>query len=159
MAVRQPGASQSFRKIPTLCLSKCQPSYNFQILDWSSDGKKLLLGYEKSEPYTSELGTKEDYFKVTEKDNLAAFIRSIVGIEQSAINIKFNEFLNSNILTSKQQEFIKSVINYVRQNGDITFEDIIEKSPFNDEDVSRLFELNIKVLQIVINELHRIISI
>jgi len=101
-----------------------------------------------------ELGTKDDYFNVTKEENLAAFIRSIVGIEQTAINSKFSEYLNSNMLSSRQQEFIKSIINYVQQNGDITLQDLVERSPFSDEDVSSLFQYNIKELQFIVNELH-----
>jgi type I restriction enzyme R subunit len=101
-----------------------------------------------------ELGTKDDYFNVTKEENLAAFIRSIVGIEQAAINLKFSKYLNSNILSSKQQEFVKAVINYVQQNGDITLQDLVEKPPFNNEDVSNLFQYNVKDLQFIVNELH-----
>lgn len=101
-----------------------------------------------------ELGTKEDYFNVTKEENLAVFIRSIVGIEQEAINQKFSEFLNTNILSSKQQEFVKSIINYVQQNGDITKQDLVEKSPFSDFDVVGLFNDKIDILLNVINNLH-----
>ena len=62
--------------------------------------------------------------------------------------------MNTNILTSKQQEFIKSVITYVQQNGDITFEDLVEKLPFSEADVSKIFEYNIAILQAVVKELH-----
>ncbi len=106
-----------------------------------------------------ELGTKDEYFQVTNKTNLAAFIRSIVGIEQEAINRKFNEYLNTNVLTSRQQEFIKSIISFVQQNGDITFEDLVEKPPFSDEDVSYLFDKNIDILQAVVRELHTRITV
>lgn len=101
-----------------------------------------------------ELGTKDDYFNVTKEENLAVFIRSIVGIEQEAINQKFSEYLNSNILSAKQQEFVKSIINYVQQNGDITKQDLVEKSPFNDFDVVGLFNDKIDILLNVINNLH-----
>ena len=67
-----------------------------------------------------ELGTKVDYYNVTKEGNLAVFIRSIVGIDQEAINRKFSKYLNANILSAKQQEFVKSIISYVQQNGDIT---------------------------------------
>jgi len=106
-----------------------------------------------------ELGTKDDYFKVTKEENLAAFIRSIVGIEQAAINAKFSQYLDSNILTSKQQEFVKSIINYVQQNGDITRQDLVEKVPFNNFDVVDLFEDNIDILVHVINNLHESILV
>jgi type I restriction enzyme R subunit len=106
-----------------------------------------------------ELGTKEDYFNVTNQDNLAAFIRSIVGIEQDAINMKFSEYLNTNLLSSKQQEFVKSIINYVRQNGDITREDLVEKSPFKDIDFDELFNDKIEVVLKVIKNLNESIII
>ena len=101
-----------------------------------------------------ELGTKDDYFNVTKEENLAVFIRSIVGIEQEAINQKFTEYLNTNILSAKQQEFVKSIINYVQQNGDITKQDLVEKSPFSDFDVVGLFNDKIDVLIKVITNLH-----
>ena len=106
-----------------------------------------------------ELGTKDDYFNVTKEENLAVFIRSIVGIEQEAINQKFAEYLNTNILSSKQQEFVKSIINYVRQNGDITKQDLVDKSPFSDYDVVGLFNDKIDVLLNVINNLHESILV
>jgi type I restriction enzyme R subunit len=106
-----------------------------------------------------ELGTKDDYFNVTKEENLAVFIRSIVGIEQEAINQKFSEYLNTNILSSKQQEFVKSIINYVQQNGDITKQDLVEKSPFSDFDVVGLFNDKIDILISVINNLHESILV
>lgn len=101
-----------------------------------------------------ELGTKDDYFNVTKEENLAVFIRSIVGIEQEAINLKFSEYLNTNILSAKQQEFVKSIISYVQQNGDITKQDLVDKSPFSDFDVVELFNDKIDVLLNVVNNLH-----
>lgn len=101
-----------------------------------------------------ELGTKDDYLEVTQEPNLAVFIRSIIGIEQEAINQKFNEYLNTGLLSSKQQEFVKSIINYVRQNGDITAEDLLEKSPFSDFDVVGIFDDKIGILLNVIKNLH-----
>ena len=58
---------------------------------------------------------------------------------QEAINEKFSEYLNTNILSAKQQEFVKSIINYIQQNGDITKQDLVDKSPFSDFDVVGLF--------------------
>lgn len=101
-----------------------------------------------------ELGTKDDYFNVTNEDNLAVFIRSIVGIEQEAINQKFSKYLNTNRLSAKQQDFVKSIISYVQQNGDISKQDLVDKSPFNDYDVVGLFEDKVEVLLSVLDDLH-----
>lgn len=101
-----------------------------------------------------ELGTQEDYEKLTDISNLAVFIRSIVGIEQDVINEKFGEFLSGNTLNSQQQEFVKAIIDYVRENGDIIAQDLVEKSPFDSEDIVALFGTNISVVKSIIETIH-----
>lgn len=102
----------------------------------------------------SELGTAEEYHESTSIDNLAVFIRSIVGIEQEAINEKFGDFLNENVLNSMQQEFVSSIVDYVRENGDIVPEDLIEKSPFDSYNLLDLFGDNVAIISKIINVLH-----
>lgn len=101
-----------------------------------------------------ELGTVDDYKGSTDIDNLAVFIRSIVGIEQTVINERFGEFISGNMLNSQQQEFVKAIIDYVRENGDIKAEDLIEKSPFDSYDIVTLFNDNIPVIMNIINAMH-----
>ena len=100
------------------------------------------------------MGTKEEYKSATDIDNLAVFIRSIVGIEQSVINEKFGDFLNDNVLNSAQQEFVKAIIDYVRENGDIVAEDLIEKAPFDSYDILSLFGNNITYVTQMVNKIH-----
>lgn len=106
-----------------------------------------------------ELGTKDDYEQSTNIDNLAVFVRSLVGLNQDAINEKFGEFLNGNILNAQQQEFVKAIINYVRENGDISREDLIEKSPFDNYDILTLFGENIVAVLQIVNAIHDSVSI
>ncbi len=106
-----------------------------------------------------ELGTVDEYHNSTEIDNLAVFIRSIVGIEQTVINEKFGDFLRGNILNSQQQEFVKSIIDYVRENGDIVAEDLIEKSPFDNYDIVSLFGSNIPIIVNIVNAMHNSITV
>ncbi|MBP3398886.1 MAG: hypothetical protein J6K75_03915, partial [Erysipelotrichaceae bacterium] len=106
-----------------------------------------------------QTGTKEDYYKFTKIDNLAVFIRSIAGIEQSAVNEKFKDYLNDNFLTSEQMEFIYSIINYVRENGDINVETIIEESPFNNHSIFDLFGEKAMVVTNVVNTIHNCIVV
>lgn len=101
-----------------------------------------------------ELGSKEDYDKTTTIDNLAAFIRSIVGIDQTVVNDKFGEFLNENVLNSQQMEFVKAIIDYVRQNGDICKEDLLETSPFDNYDILTLFGPNIGIITRIVDQIH-----
>lgn len=102
----------------------------------------------------NELGTQEDYNKSTDIDNLAAFIRSIVGIEQEVINEKFGEFLSGNTFNSQQQEFVKQIIDYVRENGDIKVEDLLEKSPFDSADIITLFGPSVSIITNIITTIH-----
>lgn len=106
-----------------------------------------------------ELGTKEDYEKSTNIDNLAVFVRSLIGLSQDAINEKFGDFLNGNTLNAQQQEFVKAIINYVRENGDIRREDLIEKSPFDNYDILTLFGENITTVLTIVNVLHDSVNV
>lgn len=106
-----------------------------------------------------ELGTVEEYHKSTGIANLAAFIRSIVGIKQEVINEKFGEFLNENVLNAAQQEFVKEIIDYVRANGDIVMDDLIEKSPFDRYDILSLFGENIVVVRKLVMQIHNSVAV
>ena len=88
--------------------------------------------------FWEELGTKEEYEKYLTKQNLlfgdkvAVFIRSILGVNRSIAIKKFTDFISDESLNSQQEEYLKTIINYVCQNGDITKETILEVSPFDD---------------------------
>lgn len=101
-----------------------------------------------------ELGSEDDYRKSTDINNLAAFIRSIVGVDQHAINEKFGAFLNDNVMNSQQQEFVKAVIDYVRENGDIEINDLVETEPFDNFDILSIFGPNIQYLKDMIEQIH-----
>ena len=104
------------------------------------------------------MGTADEYHEATEIDNLAVFIRSIVGVEQTAINEKFGEFLSDNVMNSAQQEFVKAIIDYVRENGDIQVEDLIEKSPFDNYDIITMFGTQAQILRNIVDIMHNSIT-
>ena len=106
-----------------------------------------------------DLGTREDYDKVAESDNVAVFIRSLVGLDQTVINKKFGEYISSNMFNSQQQEFIRTIINYVRENGDITKEDLLGTSPFDDYDLLALFDDKVSAVVDVVSVFHDSISV
>ena len=106
-----------------------------------------------------ELGTKEEYEQTTDIDNLAVFVRSLIGLSQEAVNEKFGEYLNGNVLNAQQQEFIRAIINYVRENGDISREDLIEKSPFDNYDILTLFGDNITSVLTIVGILHDSVNV
>lgn len=106
-----------------------------------------------------ELGSKEDYAKITDHENLAAFVRSLVGLNQNAINEKFSEYLNDNTFNSMQQEYIRTIINYVRVNGDMDRSDVVNKEPFNNYDLVDLFGSRYRTVIQIVHMLHAPIAL
>lgn len=107
----------------------------------------------------TELGTHEDYNKTTDISNLAAFVRSLIGLNQEAVNEKFGEYLSGNVFNSQQQEFIWTIINYVRENGDIEVADIANVEPFNNFDIVEMFGEMIPKMVDIVNVLHNSIYV
>lgn len=106
-----------------------------------------------------ELGTKAEYDETTDIGNLAAFVRSLIGLSQEAVNAKFSEYLNGTLLNAQQQEFVRTIINYVRENGDIELEDMVNTEPFNNYDLNEIFGLNLPVMIAVIRTLHDAVQV
>jgi len=110
-----------------------------------------------------DLGTKEDYERYT-KDifsggNVAVFIRSIVGVDREIAVKKFSQFLSNNTINSQQQEYVKTIINYVCENGDITREVIANESPFDGFDWFNVFGNNVNVIPKYVDELHGVVVV
>lgn len=105
-----------------------------------------------------ELGTKNDYLNTTDIRNLAAFVRSVVGIEQRAVNEKFGKYLNGSALTVEQQEFLKTIIDYVRENGDISKTDLLEVAPFNEYNILAVFGESVPVVNDIVSTLENVIA-
>ncbi len=101
-----------------------------------------------------ELGSQEEYTQTTDIKNLAAFVRSLIGLSQEAVNEKFGEYLNGNTLNSQQQEFILSIINYVRENGDVERSDMVNTEPFNNCNLNAMFGGKLTVLVSIVDILH-----
>ena len=101
-----------------------------------------------------ELGTQQEYAETTNIGNLAAFVRSLIGLSQEAVNEKFGEYLNGNLLNSRQQEFIQTIISYVRENGDVELSDLVNTEPFNNYDLNEMFGIQLPMIVSVVKKLH-----
>lgn len=148
-------------------------TYREKVLDYliEHSDNEVIHKIQRLEPITNddlkalekilweELGTKEEYEQTTDIDNLAVFVRSLIGLNQEAVNEKFGEYLNGNVLNAQQQEFIRAIINYVRENGDISREDLIEKSPFDNYDILTLFGDNITSVLTIVGILHDSVNV
>ena len=86
-------------------------------------------------------------------------MRSIVGLEQDAVNEKFGKYLNASTLSLDQQEFLKTIIDYVRENGNITKEDLLTVSPFDAYDIVELFGGSVGAVSDVVTTLESVIAV
>ena len=110
-----------------------------------------------------ELGTKEEYDKYTQnrfsEGNVAIFIRSMIGVNRDIAADKFSKFLDENTLNSQQQEYVKTIVNYVCENGDITREVIANESPFDGFDWLNVFGNNVNLIPKYVDELHGVVVV
>ena len=90
-------------------------------------------------------------YEEAKNKTLAVFIRSLIGLDRDAVNQKFGDFLNGNVLNAQQQEFVKAIIDYVRANGNISKEDLFQEDPFAEYNVADLFGEKLAVVLDIIN--------
>ena len=105
----------------------------------------------------NQLGTKQDYEKYSKQGNLAVFVRSLINLSQDAINKKFSQYLTDNVLNSRQQELVKVIIDYVRQNGDITTEIVANESPFTDMKLLETFGQKLYIVKAIVDQMHQVV--
>ena len=108
--------------------------------------ERLLAGIDQN-------GNKELLVKVTKGQPLAAFIRSILGLDINAAKEAFAGFLSKGNMSATQISFINAIIDYFSVNGTIDKKMLFDK-PFTDIDyrgISGVFsnEETAKVISII----------
>lgn len=96
-------------------------------------------------------GTKEEFVERYGNQPLGAFIRSITGLSQKALNDAFADFLRVGNLRADQMTFVKTIISYLSKNGTID-KAMLYESPFtdlNDQGISGVFENDADVIRLV----------
>jgi type I restriction enzyme R subunit len=78
-----------------------------------------------------ERGTKDSFVKEYGNQPLGVFVRSIIGLEISAAQEAFSDFLNNGNLRADQITFIQNIINYLNINGTIE-PGMLFEPPFTD---------------------------
>lgn len=92
-----------------------------------------------------ELGTKQDYTSFVRQRNLseeisvAAFIRTLDGINRQKAVELFTEFISENSLNADQEEYLKSILDYVCENGDIQGDALVNNDALRGFDWSEVF--------------------
>lgn len=154
-----------------------QTSYKQRVIDFLAENKELPIIQKivKMEKLTAadikelekicwkELGTKDDYEKFIAKSNMicgdsvGAFIRAQIGVDRHLAMERFSQFLSDTTLNSLQEEYIKSIITYVCDNGDITTSTLMEEEPFAQYEWIDTFGQNFVAVRNYVNELHNIV--
>ena len=99
----------------------------------------------------SVAGTKDMFIQQYGEKPLGAFIRSVIGVEQSVLNEAFAEFLQVGDLRADQMTFINTIISYLTKNGTID-KTMLYQSPFtevNDQGLSGVFEKDADLIRII----------
>lgn len=110
-----------------------------------------------------ELGTKEDYQHYLQRENLTtdlsvgAFIRTLCGLNRTKAIQVFTEFIQTNNLTADQEEYLKSILDYVCQNGDLE-KRMLMQSPFDEYEVLDIFPGKFPKVAEFVSLLHNIIT-
>ena len=80
--------------------------------------------------FFEELGTKDEYDELTEghpyKNNVAAFIRAVNGIDREKAILIYQQFIEGYNLTSNQEIYLKNILDYISVNGDIETRNFME---------------------------------
>ena len=91
-------------------------------------------------------------------DSVAAFIRSIVGVDRQLAKEKFSQFLDNSPLNVLQDEYINQIIGYVCEKGDITPETLFSDANFSNLDWRGVFGTNLPNVGKYVRELHSLIG-
>ena len=111
--------------------------------------------------FFEELGTREEYNELAEghpyKNNVAAFIRVINGIDRKKALQIYQNFIEDNNLTSEQELYLKNILDYVSVNGDIETRNFMEY-PLKALNWRPTFGNNFVKLKDFVNQIHQVIS-
>lgn len=154
-------------------------SYKQKVLEFLTENKELpvlkkIMRLEQlewsdvrqlEEICWKELGTKEDYEKFIARNNMicgdsvGAFIRAQIGVDRHHAMEEFSKFLSDTSLNSLQEEYVKTIITYVCQNGDITLENLVNTEPFSEYEWMDTFGQNFIAVRDFVNRIHNTIRV
>ena len=118
----------------------------------------MLTDAEKDElidVFTNRLGTAADFSTWSGGKTLLVWLRLQVGIADEAVQTKFAMILNDTMLDDMQKSYIQQIIDYAKTNGDITFMDLQQVSPFCDYVITDLFGDKLMLIKNLVNGLHK----
>lgn len=111
--------------------------------------------------FWEELGTRTEFDEATNgkkyNHNVAAFIRVIQGVDRQKALALYTRFIKDGNLTGEQEQYLKEILNYLSENGDLQMSDFMEY-PLNRNRWRDVFGECFVGLKDFVNELHKVIS-
>nr|WP_311150528.1 DEAD/DEAH box helicase family protein [uncultured Prevotella sp.] len=111
--------------------------------------------------FWEELGTRTEFDEATNGKrynyNVAAFIRVIQGVDRQKALALYTRFIKDGNLTGEQEQYLKEILNYLSENGDLQMSDFMEY-PLNRNRWRDIFGEYFVGLKDFVNELHKVIS-
>ena len=111
--------------------------------------------------FWEELGTRTEFDEATNgkkyNHNVAAFIRVIQGVDRQKALALYTRFIKDGNLTGEQEQYLKEILNYLSENGDLKMSDFMEY-PLNRNRWRDVFGEHFVGLKDFVNELHNVIS-
>lgn len=111
--------------------------------------------------FWTELGTKEDFERQTADHpvgSIAAFIRSIIQIDRQVALDKYRALIIGAQMTSDQEQYLKSILDYVCANGDIKA-DVFQTPQFQRMRWPQVFGNHLAKVFDFVRDLHQVIEI
>lgn len=161
-------------------------TYQQRVMDYLAENRKnnyILLKIQNLDPLTEadireleqifweQLGTRKEYEEVylTQEryklygGNIAAFIRSCIGVDREAARLKFIDLLQASgvdmpALTPMQEEYLHTILNYVCTNGDIETTTMSAQEPFSHFEWQDTFGDRFQPLVLYVRRLHSVIN-
>jgi len=111
--------------------------------------------------FWEELGTRTEFDEATNgkkyNHNVAAFIRVIQGVDRQKALALYTRFIKDGNLTGEQEQYLKEILNYLSENGDLLISDFMEY-PLNRNRWREVFGDHFVELKNFVNEMHKVIS-
>ena len=89
--------------------------------------------------FWSELGSREEYDIEANNMPLGRFLRTLTHLSSEAVNAAFSEFLNHQLYSEEQIQFVNAVIGWLTQNGTLLSSDLMDDENFGGLSIADVF--------------------
>ena len=103
-----------------------------------------------------DLGTEDEYKKEFGDKPLMNLVAGLVGLERSAANELFSEFISDQSLNINQMEFVTLIVNHIVENGGLD-KSILNDHPFNKHgNIIELFQGKMEVVKDMVKQIEKL---